>query len=245
MSYQNGSIIAHKKSVQVDPRFVDFDEFADQLSNILKELDIPSHKREITRVKEKSIISERFFIELQTFKKLLTRSTFDHQEAKQYRQDFPIFRFPQERNNKKSSFVSDLEPIYSPYTLELALYFTLLRYKLRECLLHKQTPSILNQLYELVRWHNDNSLDTILSQVYRMAEFFVTRYGRDKVQIIKDLEAAEKDASRPHTNTWEPGKTYSCSCGWKGFDPIFCHAMMASSNPIRNFCPACHQRMGW
>ena len=96
MSYQNGSIMAQKQSVQLNPQFADFDEFADQLSNLLAKTNNPLLKRKIDPVSVKPVLVPRFFIELKMLQVSLLRGQFDKEEAEQYRDDFPLLKIPGE-----------------------------------------------------------------------------------------------------------------------------------------------------
>ena len=241
MSYQNGSIMA-QKSKQLDPRFADFDEFADQLSKILAETNDPKPKRRIRPVIEKPVIVKRFFIELKMLQEFLLRGQFNHEEAEKYRRNFPLLKLPGEITGTRELMLYRKRPVYSRHIPEIVLFLTQLTYKLEECCLKDMTPLILERLQEEVRRLNGQPLEKVLGRVYRHAFGQTNKYLPGHVKIKIDEEKLKHEMNHPPTRWYRYGKTHLCKCGWKGVVPVVA-GFGGFTRPIRYFCPVCKKEM--
>ena len=227
-----------QKSKQLDPRFTDFDEFADQLSGMLDELDIRQQRRKTAPLKEKPIVAKRFYIELRILLRMLVKSQFDCIAALNYQNDFPIFRSPGEQIDYGESRHTIPLPIYTKYKPALLLYFTLIRFKLCECSLDKKVQSIMIPLYEEVRLHINKSLQEILSRIYQQAERQVHKHGKGNIRINEDVKLLLMEADRPSMRWYRPGRTFMCKCGWKGLIPIIA-VRGGFRGSLKHICPIC------
>ena len=234
--------MAHKKSVWLDPQFADFDQFVDQLSAMFIELDIPLLKKEIKSPEEKPIIEERFYIEMQIMKMLLLREQFDSEEAMQYREDFPEFKFPEEKKAGRTYFGYRAGPVFTRYTIELVLYFTLLRFKLSAFIDEDQSEMIMTELSKTVWISSMFSLEKILTTVYQQAERLISKHGKKYLRIAKNNKVLKYETGRPPMGWYRPGRTFECKCGWIGLTPIVA-GFGGFCRPVRYFCPACKKEI--
>jgi len=232
-------------SFSLDPRYVDFDRFADQLASMLDEADIPLLGKEIPSPIPKPWVNERFFIELYTLREFLVKKQFTAVEGVAFWTDFQ--RLPARDSGSRIKQVNAGWP-YTDGTRfddELVLFFILLRYKLKECYLEKETWEILPRLFDHVTRNQEQPLPVLLKQLYIKAERLAHEFGSNRVRIIRNFEAYAYELSRPWMQDLKPGKTHSCKCGWKGFIPVFVHATGHSCQGIVRFCTACKKRIGW